>query len=61
MATCSVALITRIFAQVIAEPNLLELCRAQPKISNTMIGLVKIRATEQVAIYFIGYDSCKFV
>ena len=33
MATWSVALISRIFAQVSAEPNLFGLCRAQPKIS----------------------------
>ena len=33
MATWSVALISRIFAQASAEPNLFELCRAQPKIT----------------------------
>ena len=33
MATWSVALISRIFAQASAEPNLFGLCRAQPKIS----------------------------
>ena len=33
MVTGSVALISRIFAQASAEPNLFELCRAQPKIS----------------------------
>ena len=52
MATWSVALISRIFAQ------------AQPKMSRNRtenIELVKIRATDQVAIKTQSKGSCKFV
>ena len=42
--------VSAIFVQASAESNLFGLCRAQPKISNTMLWLVKIRATFKVAI-----------
>ena len=60
MATWSVALISRIFAQARAI-ELAHIAECSRKSQSKYVELVKIRATDQVAINIIEHVSCKFV